>query len=67
VESLEVLKRYDGEKNGWRVVDVKELGVGVWDWRGEVDEEKERVKIQGVLKEGKKRRQKEEESKEKKK
>jgi hypothetical protein len=67
VESLEVLKRYDGEKNGWRVVDVKELGLGVWDWRGEVDEEKERVKIQGVLKEGKKRRQKVEESKEKKK
>ena len=48
-----MFKRYNGGTDGWRVVDVKEFGEGVGDWRGEVDEEKEREKIQGVIKVGK--------------
>ena len=32
--------RDDGEKNGWIGVDVNELGEGVGEWWGEVDEEK---------------------------
>jgi hypothetical protein len=45
MEFVEVFKRYDGGKNGWRVVDDKELGEAVGDWRGEVDEDNERERI----------------------